>query len=482
MKTEMKRVSCVLLAGVLLVSGVPALALADGDTLQVETTAAESSTAEDSTTTGSTSEDSTDASASDSTDSTDVAKEAENISTASKTGKWEYKESGKKKVKVSYRYKDGTYPTTITRIGKSVYYFNSATGELKTSTAKKRLVKVDGKRFVVDKRGKLLSKWQVVGSKLYYLGGKYLSARTSRTIDSIKLSSSGAAKKNLNSSLRVQCIKMLEKVSNRSKKRSKQLRDAWRYITSKKHFDYDVVPVNIKNKSWAKRFAYQMFKTHAGNCYGFAALFGCVADFLGYKVVMVTCRVPGSRDHAADGFTRHGLLTINGRYYDPEADFAGWCNGVYGAKHYPISTKARKYKKYKSFVGTGLARGINKCLGSSTKLSVKKKGSSYYGCSSATGKRSRKLSGLYCIKGKLYKFSHKGKMGVSAFNKLKAASAHKARWTELKKLIGNASKVTSMASCYQPGTNYLRQYKHVYVSTFRPADGGSEIVISYSAR
>ena len=44
---------------------------------------------------------------------------------------------------------------------------------------------------------------------------------------------------------------------------------------------------------------------------------------------MICGRVPGSRDGAADGFTRHCWVKINGLYYDPEAQYAGWMKGVY---------------------------------------------------------------------------------------------------------------------------------------------------------
>lgn len=42
---------------------------------------------------------------------------------------------------------------------------------------------------------------------------------------------------------------------------------------------------------------------------------------------MICGRVPGSRDGAADGFTRHCWVKINGLYYDPEAQYAGWMTG-----------------------------------------------------------------------------------------------------------------------------------------------------------
>ena len=71
-----------------------------------------------------------------------------------------------------------------------------------------------------------------------------------------------------------------------------------------------------------------MFRTGYGNCYGFSCIFAALAREIGYTPYMICGRVPGSRDGAADGFTRHCWVKINGLYYDPEAQYAGWMKGV----------------------------------------------------------------------------------------------------------------------------------------------------------
>ena len=48
------------------------------------------------------------------------------------------------------------------------------------------------------------------------------------------------------------------------------------------------------------------------------------------------------RDHAPDGFTGHCWVRIDNRYYDPEADWAGWMTGVYGYNSYPIRHYVKK--------------------------------------------------------------------------------------------------------------------------------------------
>ena len=65
-------------------------------------------------------------------------------------------------------------------------------------------------------------------------------------------------------------------------------------------------------------------------------------------VMEVLGRVSGTRDGAADGLTRHGWVMIDGAYYDPEAQFAGWYRGVYGNGSYDINHTISRYIRYAS--------------------------------------------------------------------------------------------------------------------------------------
>ena len=60
------------------------------------------------------------------------------------------------------------------------------------------------------------------------------------------------------------------------------------------------------------------------------------------KIELIDGRTPGTRDHAPDGFTGHCWVRIDNRYYDPEADWAGWMTGVYGYNSYPIRHYVKK--------------------------------------------------------------------------------------------------------------------------------------------
>ena len=94
---------------------------------------------------------------------------------------------------------------------------------------------------------------------------------------------------------------------------------------------------DLNAKDWQRETAYDMLSTHSGNCYSFACAFAALAEEAGYKPYIICGRVRGSRDRAADGYTRHAWVRIDGKHYDPEAQFAGWLRGVYARSSYPVS-------------------------------------------------------------------------------------------------------------------------------------------------
>jgi hypothetical protein len=102
------------------------------------------------------------------------------------------------------------------------------------------------------------------------------------------------------------------------------------------------------NPLWMRRKAYEMLMTHGGDCVSFACAFAGLAIEAGYRPVVIYGRVPGSRDHAPDGFTTHCWVKIDGKYYDPEAHFAGWRMNVYGMSYYPIAYQVRNTYSYRT--------------------------------------------------------------------------------------------------------------------------------------
>lgn len=398
--------------------------------------------------------------------------DASPYSTAKLAGTWK-RSDGKK---VSYRYRDGSYPTRIAKIGSKVYCFG-AKGRLSTSRKALRVIDVEGNKHGVASDGSLVKGWRVSGSDLYYFSGTYLKGKASGKRGDVRFASSGKAVRDLNAAVKVQCMRVLSKVAKPGASKAAKLRGSWKYLTSKSRWSYSIGYRSfsfLETRTWAKRYAYEMFASKRGDCYGFAACLAALAHEVGYKdVQVVTCRVPGSRDGASDGYTRHGLTKVNGRWYDPEAQFAGWASGIYGARHYPMGMKSAKAHQYTWYRGTGKPKGITSSFNAGTKLSISRKGGYLYGRDGL-----RVLTGLWCYRGRLYRFDAKGRMKVSSYKKVQKAVEKGRPWSKLEKLIGAPSKREESASCYGEGIDVRNVYDEVIVLTFRPADGGREQVLS----
>ena len=101
----------------------------------------------------------------------------------------------------------------------------------------------------------------------------------------------------------------------------------------------------------------------------------------------------------------------------------------------------------------------------------KKKGSYFY----YVGKKQK--HGVFFIDGKLYRFKKKIGMTQDAYDEVQELIKEGSSWKELRALIGKPRHKKEADSCYAPdGTDYIYEYRHIRVTTFRP-DEGEEIVI-----
>ena len=290
-------------------------------------------------------------------------------------------------------------------------------------------------------------------------------------------------RKTLDYALHVRCQKTLKKITSKKKSKAKQLKDVWNYTTSRSRWSYRIYDLSLSDKTWAKRYAYGMLANKKGDCYGFAVTFAALATEIGYKAEVITCRVPGSRDGAADGYTRHGLVRINGKLYDPEAQWAGWAPGIYGTTYYPMGMKAKKSKLFSKYKGDITPRTIYQSAASVVLKPVAvKTRKGYKGYRNKT--RSKTISGTWVIGGKLYKFSKKGNCSKKTFKKYKRAAKYGTDYSKLRVLMGKPKSTKRSASCYKlgEGDDYTYTYAHVKIVTFKPHDGGPEIFLSAQAR
>ena len=140
----------------------------------------------------------------------------------------------------------------------------------------------------------------------------------------------------------------ISRITNPGMSKSEKLYACWRYLTSSGNFYYSGYWPDFNKKGWQREVAYNMLVSGGGDCYGFACTFAAMAREIGYNPYVVLGRVSGTRDGAADGLTSHGWVIIDGCYYDPEAQFAGWYKGVYGSGSYDINHQIKSIVRFAS--------------------------------------------------------------------------------------------------------------------------------------
>lgn len=352
---------------------------------------------------------------------------------------------------------------------KGKLYFLNANG--KPATARKeRVLTAKGRKYYVLKNGRIRKGWNVVGDDLYYFGRKTGRMIVNKTIAGITLLPDGKAQKSYKNSkgkkvqsldvaIRIKCIKVLKRRGAYNKSKAAQLRAAWTYMTDRKTFHYSKIYPNMKDPQWTKKYANRMLSTHGGNCYGYACTLSAFAWTIGFDPYVVAGRCPGGRDGARDGFTRHCVLKINGRWYDPEYWAIYRSHYLYGARGLSYTFKNRhravRFKKVKGSV-TPAVKTISGNL--------KKIGGKYYYFNS----KGKAKKGVYYIKGKLYRFSKKGKYGwcmTPARQKKVQKAAKKGKpYSTLVKLIGKAKRYNDECDEYSSRT-YI--YPHIAVNVRR---------------
>ena len=228
------------------------------------------------------------------------------------------------------------------KIGGSYYIFDK-TGRL-ADTGKVSLVTVGKETYCADRNGKAATGWRLIGGRLYY-AAKTGALKKNTTYQGISFQGNGAARDDFQTRLKIKIIQTAALIMNDGMSKSQKLRACWSYLAGG-GFRYAVKYPNFSASGWQRRTAYDMLSTHTGNCYGFACAFAALAEEAGYQPYIVCGRVRGSRDRAADGYTRHAWVKIDGRYYDPEGQYAGWLRGVYGAGSYPTSHTVQSVVRY----------------------------------------------------------------------------------------------------------------------------------------
>lgn len=258
---------------------------------------------------------------------------------------WKYvwvKENGKKVVKKFYFGSTGKAYTYCKNVRGKMYVFNTR-GHLKTAS-KARFASVGKYKYYIQADGSTSRGWQIIGGKLYYIN-KYGHVCRNQTYKGITFGSKGSANMDVNTRLKMECMRILSRITNSSMSNSQKLRACWNYVVGGNIY-YSLWDPNIYETGWQRSCALQTLQSHSGSCYGFACAFAALAYEIGYEPYVLCGRVPGNRDGAADGFTRHGWVMIDGLTYDPEGQYAGWMQGVYGTYGYGIAHTIQQSVKF----------------------------------------------------------------------------------------------------------------------------------------
>ncbi len=208
------------------------------------------------------------------------------------------------------------------------------------SPAEDTIVEIDGEPCYVNAGGTVSEGWKVLDGQLYY-SDKDGQVKCSETYQGIELGKDGAAVSDTNARLKIEVIQIVNSITDDTMTRGQKLSACWNYVT-RGHLYYAGKYPDLNAAGWQRRQALDTLTSGSGNCYGFACAFAALAEGVGYSPEVVCGRVSGSRDGAADGMTRHSWVLIDGCCYDPEAQWAGWCPGIYGYGSYPVAHSVQK--------------------------------------------------------------------------------------------------------------------------------------------
>lgn len=244
-----------------------------------------------------------------------------------------------------YYFKSNGNAATYSYKIKGQYYVFNERARLVRPVSKK-IVLIGTKKYLADSKGRPRTGWNIVQEKLYYVD-KTGECVKNKVIDGITLTKDCWAKNDTNSKLKIICMKTVDDLTTDKMTKSQKLYQCWKYLSGGR-FGYVPRYPDLNRAGWHRKTALEMFQRRGGNCYGFACAFAALAKEIGYDPVVICGRIKiaGGRDHAADGYTRHAWVTINGKHYDPEGQFAGWYRGIYGYNAYPLPTKIQKKVKY----------------------------------------------------------------------------------------------------------------------------------------
>ena len=273
------------------------------------------------------------------------------------TAKWVKNEKGYR-----YQYSDGKYAKHgIITVNKAKYYIG------KDGYRKNGVITYQGNKYYFSKKsGKMYNGTKLITykkSKYYVVKGKvaiglkkikktyyYFSKKNGRMIKNklknvkgtyYQFGKSGKGIKK--TAAQAYAIKLIKKLCKSKDSRQEKLRKGFLYMVHKYHYAVKAGYVSPNSSDWVDKFAYNIYTTHSGRCYSFAAAFGVYAKEVGYKAKVIKASTHGRNG----GYVPHAWVEVvqGGRtyVYDPELAYASKNVSAYYKKTY-ASTGGR-YRK-----------------------------------------------------------------------------------------------------------------------------------------
>lgn len=231
------------------------------------------------------------------------------------------------------------------KIGSRIYVFDTAGRLLNGKTS--RIVNVGKYSYYVNKYGNPSKGWLCLPDRNLYYADSWGRFYKNRTLEGIRFNGKGQAVKNDMRSLKLHCIGVVRNITRSGMSKSQKLQACWSYVINNTYYSSAYYP-NLNQNDWWRMTAWRTLATGKGNCYGYACAFAALAREIGYDPYVVCGRVPGTRDGAGDGFTRHSWVIINGLHYDPEGQAKGWHTGVYGSYSYGMDNQIQKTVNFRT--------------------------------------------------------------------------------------------------------------------------------------
>lgn len=229
-----------------------------------------------------------------------------------------------------YQHEDGTYPKNCwERIGGRLYSFD-ASGYMRS-----------GGWYYLTGRGAMATGWLQLGDDWYYLGSDG-AMYANRWYGNYYLTADGTWDPDREGDqLDTLLQQVIDQVTTQAMSQEGKLRACYDYVVNT--FSYER-KYNFSNAAgWQRQYALEMLTKGRGNCYNFAATFGCLAEKLGYSNVRT---IAGMTGKAGGGWTPHSWVEIdmNGTTYifDPEMEHA---NG-YDLWKKTYATSPLRYQKF----------------------------------------------------------------------------------------------------------------------------------------